>query len=102
MPVCEVTRLIYIGADYIDTGEYFVKTKTKLSRIGLGIILGLSSGTAASNPQGANIVNGHVTFAQPNANTLNITNSHGAIINWQKIFIAHVQGRGNQSCRIND
>ncbi len=54
----------------------------------LGLLLGLSSGQAAyANPTGAEVINGQVTFAQPDANTLNITNSNGAVINWQQFSI---------------
>jgi filamentous hemagglutinin family protein len=54
----------------------------------LGLLLGLSSGQAAyANPTGAEIINGQVTFVQPDANTLNITNSNGAVINWQQFSI---------------
>ena len=38
---------------------------------------------AQANPTGATVVNGQVSFAQPNANTFSITNSPNAIINWQ-------------------
>jgi len=38
---------------------------------------------AQANPVGATVVNGQVSFSQPNANTLSITNSPNAIINWQ-------------------
>ncbi len=40
-----------------------------------------------ANPAGASIVNGQVSFSQPNAATLQITNSAGAIINWQDFNI---------------
>ena len=36
-----------------------------------------------ANPTGATVVNGQVSFSQPDANTLSITNSPNAIINWQ-------------------
>ncbi|MCP4876393.1 MAG: filamentous hemagglutinin N-terminal domain-containing protein, partial [Gammaproteobacteria bacterium] len=38
---------------------------------------------ALANPDGPQVVSGSATFSQPNANTLNVTNSHNAIINWQ-------------------
>jgi len=38
---------------------------------------------AQANPTGATVVNGQVSITQPNANTLSITNSPNAIINWQ-------------------
>ena len=52
------------------------------------LLLGLLSGTHVfANPQGAQIVHGQVNFAHPDAHTLNITNSPGAIINWQQFSI---------------
>ena len=40
-----------------------------------------------ANPTGAQVVSGAVSMSQPNAATLNITNSPGAIINWQGFSI---------------
>ena len=40
-----------------------------------------------ANPTGAQVVNGTVSMARPNAATLNVTNSPGAIINWQGFSI---------------
>jgi len=55
---------------------------------GIGILLTMSSGMSVhANPQGAQVINGQVSIAQPDANTLNITNSPGAIINWQQFSI---------------
>ncbi|MDZ4251221.1 MAG: filamentous hemagglutinin N-terminal domain-containing protein [Sulfuritalea sp.] len=42
---------------------------------------------AFSNPQGAAVVNGSATFSQA-GNVLTVTNSNGAIINWNKFSIA--------------
>src|SRR5918993_960886 len=42
--------------------------------------------TAHSNPVGPTVVNGQVSF-NPIGNTLNITNSPGAIINWRGFSI---------------
>ncbi|MGZ8197430.1 MAG: two-partner secretion domain-containing protein, partial [Burkholderiales bacterium] len=39
------------------------------------------------NPTGPHIVNGAVTFQRPDARTLNVTNSPGAIINWRGFSI---------------
>ncbi len=44
-------------------------------------------GVALAHPDGAQIVNGQVGFAHPDPATLNITNSPGAIINWQQFSI---------------
>ena len=40
--------------------------------------------TLQAQPQGAEVANGTATFHQPDANTLNITTSNGAILNWQQ------------------
>ncbi|MCG8377862.1 MAG: filamentous hemagglutinin N-terminal domain-containing protein, partial [Proteobacteria bacterium] len=54
----------------------------------IGITLGLLSSTAVyANPEGAQVVNGQVQFNHPDPNTLAITNSNGAIINWQQFSI---------------
>ena len=47
----------------------------------------VSAQTALANPTGATVVNGTVSFNQPNSSTLAITNSPGAIINWQQFNI---------------
>ena len=55
----------------------------------LGIAMGIAAGSSVlANPDGPNVVRGSVQFANPAANTLNVTNSHGAIINWQSFSIA--------------
>ncbi|MGR8950494.1 MAG: filamentous hemagglutinin N-terminal domain-containing protein, partial [Gammaproteobacteria bacterium] len=41
-----------------------------------------------ANPLGPNVMNGVIDFASPDANTLQITNSPGAIINWHSFGIA--------------
>ncbi len=46
---------------------------------------------ALANPNGPTVVNGTASFSQPNANTLNVTNSRNAIINWQSFSIGHGQ-----------
>jgi filamentous hemagglutinin family protein len=53
-----------------------------------GLLIGLFSGSAAyANPNGAEVIKGQVSIAQPDPTTLNITNSNGAIINWQDFSI---------------
>ncbi len=42
---------------------------------------------AHANPTGASVVHGQASFAQPNASTLQITNTPNAIINWQGFSI---------------
>ena len=60
----------------------------KLNSIACSLCLAFSviSGVQA-NPSGATVVHGSASFSQPNVNTLNITNSPGAIINWQQFGI---------------
>jgi len=43
--------------------------------------------TAQANPTGPVVSHGQAEFARPDANTLNVTNSPGAIINWQGFSI---------------
>ncbi len=47
------------------------------------IALAIIGSCALANPNGPQVVSGTASFSQPNANTLNVTNSHNAIINWQ-------------------
>ncbi|MBI2800668.1 MAG: filamentous hemagglutinin N-terminal domain-containing protein, partial [Gammaproteobacteria bacterium] len=57
--------------------------------LAVALIVGLASGSSAeANPAGAEIANGQASFATPDAATLNITNSPGAILNWQQFSIA--------------
>ena len=54
----------------------------------LAFVLGSFSGNAAlANPTGAKVARGKITYSNPDINTLNIRNSPGAIINWQKFSI---------------
>ena len=46
------------------------------------------SSAAHANPSGATVAHGTVSFNQPNVSTLNITNTPGAIVNWQQFGIA--------------
>ena len=55
--------------------------------VAAAVSLMFQSQWGAANPTGAQVVNGAVNITQPNANTLNITNSPGAIINWQGFSI---------------
>ncbi|OUR63615.1 hypothetical protein A9Q79_09755 [Methylophaga sp. 42_25_T18] len=41
-----------------------------------------------ANPQGAEVVHGQVEISSPSANVLSITNSPGAVINWQSFGIS--------------
>ena len=50
----------------------------------LGLVVGLSAGGSAwANPDGPTVVHGQVSVSRPDLNTLNITNSPGAVINWR-------------------
>lgn len=53
-----------------------------------GFVLGAGTAqNAYANPGGATVVHGSAQFATPGANTLEITNSANAIINWQSFGI---------------
>lgn len=52
----------------------------------LGILLSAAT-PVQGNPGGASVVRGQVTFSQPDARTLNITSTPGAIVNWQQFNI---------------
>lgn len=56
--------------------------------IALSIHLAFCSGTVLANPSGAQVANGQVAFAQSNPASLQVTNSPGAVINWQSFSIA--------------
>lgn len=47
----------------------------------------LACGVAGANPQGPQVISGSVQFATPNTQTLEITNSPAAIINWNSFNI---------------
>ena len=64
--------------------KYMLDKRTRLAAL---IALAVSGTCALANPSGPQVVQGTATFSQPNANTLNVTNSHNAIINWQKFSI---------------
>lgn len=60
----------------------------KIQSVGFGVLIGLyGAGAAYANPTGAQVVHGSAAFATPNANTLQITNTPNAIINWQDFSI---------------
>lgn len=64
-----------------------MKTRQNRTRK-LLLTLGVSACVAAqANPQGPSVAAGSVGFANPNATTLEITNSPNAIINWQAFDI---------------
>jgi trimeric autotransporter adhesin len=51
------------------------------------IILLLSAVNVSANPKGANVISGQASLAHPSVNALTITNTPGAIINWQSFDI---------------
>ena len=55
--------------------------------IAVAVALTLQPQALHANPTGAQVINGTVNITQPNASTLNIKNSPGAIINWQGFSI---------------
>jgi filamentous hemagglutinin family protein len=57
------------------------------SLVSLAVAGCFAAGAASANPVGPNIVSGSVSLQQPNASTLNVTNSPGAIIHWQGFSI---------------
>src|SRR4051812_26690383 len=56
----------------------------------------LIAGAAGANPTGGVVVNGQVSFSQAQPNQLTVTNSPGAIINWQGFSIG-----ANETTRFN-
>jgi filamentous hemagglutinin family protein len=67
-------------------GESMKKTITKKEIVFLIAGLVVAQGIYA-NPKGANVVSGQASLAHPSVNALTITNTPGAIINWQSFDI---------------
>ena len=63
----------------------------KHNRLALSICLAVASQAVFANPQGAQVVQGSATFANPSPNVLNISNSRNAVINWQRFNIGQGQ-----------
>ncbi|MGE0386612.1 MAG: filamentous hemagglutinin N-terminal domain-containing protein, partial [Gammaproteobacteria bacterium] len=63
------------------------KSTRRALALALGCTLGAAAGTAGANPLGPQVVNGGATFANPAAGVLEVTNTPGAIINWQSFGI---------------
>src|SRR5947207_15009356 len=63
-----------------------VDFKPKLIALSVGACFGLTNGPSLANPTGGTVSSGSATFAS-SGNTLTITNSAGAIINWQGFSI---------------
>ncbi len=68
-------------------GESKMNRSLSLS-VALALAGGLSSFGLQANPEGAQVVHGNATFSTPSADVLNIRNSNGAVINWQRFDIA--------------
>lgn len=76
------------------------------SALMIGIMLGGLPVWVDANPTGAEVINGRVTFSQPDANSLHVTNSNGSVINWQEFSIGtnettHFQQTGANSAVLN-
>lgn len=55
---------------------------------GIGVLLGMVAALGAqANPQGAQVIHGQVTIGPGPGGALNITNSPGAIVNWQSFSV---------------
>ena len=63
------------------------KNKFTQGAIAVAVSLLFQPQQMLANPTGAQVVSGTVNITQPNASTLNVTNSAGAIINWQGFSI---------------
>ena len=65
-----------------------MKIVRAVNSIACGVCLALSAvSVSQANPSGATVVHSSVSFNQPNVNTLNVTNTPGAIVNWQQFGI---------------
>ena len=61
----------------------------------LSFVTGLiASVSASANPQGAQVVSGSAVFANPTPQTLEITNSPAAVLNWQSFDIGKGETTG--------
>src|SRR5256885_15934714 len=60
--------------------------RPKLIALSVAACFGLSNGQSLANPTGGTVSSGSATFAS-SGNTLTITNSANAIINWQSFSI---------------
>jgi filamentous hemagglutinin family protein len=77
---CNDKTIAAIGRDFM-----------KHTYLALTIPLILGSQLAIANPQGGQVVHGTASFSAPNANVLNVTNSHNAVIQWQNFNIGSGQ-----------
>ena len=85
---CVVRSRDNLVSDVRSSAEDVSGMWNKFSRLFAGFCLGCLAATGAlANPQGPNVVAGQAGFANPAPNVLNVTNSPGAIINWQAFGI---------------
>ena len=65
-----------------------VLLRTTTALVGVGLALAGTTGTAQANPTGGQVVGGAATISQPNASTVNVTQTTDrAAINWQSFSI---------------
>ena len=64
----------------------YINKLISVSVLATCLSFGLSNQLQA-NPSGATVVHGSASFSQPNTNSLHITNTPGAIINWQQFGV---------------
>ena len=64
----------------------YINKRISVSVLATCLSFGLSNQLQA-NPSGATVVHGSASFSQPNTNSLHITNTPGAIINWQQFGV---------------
>ena len=77
----------FIGAFLVEVDRHGFQLPV-VGRLLVGIFCGLLAGGAAhANPTGPTVAHGSAQFANPDANTLNVTTSSNAIINWQGFSI---------------
>lgn len=78
----------YSDADqnYLSDREPIMRRCHSLKSISAGVLLALASATVSANPLDPTVVSGQASFAST-GNTLTVTNTPGAIINWQGFSI---------------
>ena len=79
----------FIGAFLTEVDRHGYRLRLPVfGRLLAGVFCGvLASGAAHANPTGPTVAHGSAQFARPDANTLNVTTSSNAIINWQGFSI---------------
>ena len=79
----------FIGAFLTEVDRHGYRLRLPVfGRLLAGVFCGvLAGGAAHANPTGPTVAHGSAQFARPDANTLNVTTSSNAIINWQGFSI---------------